>query len=241
MLKHSTAILFVVAVIPGMALAQQGRVSYNHTFPRLEMATDNIGVWLAEQDGEEYPLDPSHLTTHRTMFFTPAISLMYTTIVEGEVGDREDWEYVDTTYVNFYEGTYTESRELDGAIYLVKDALPVISWRLVDEERSYLGYRARKATAMIDTMSIEAWFAPELPVTAGPGLYGGLPGLILMVTNVTIGEVYAAEAIDLDEIVPQTLAPINGRVVSRTSYDRQVERLRVETQRTMEKVRRKLN
>ena len=76
-----------------------------------------------------------------------------------------------------------------GDAYLVTGEQPVISWRLLGEERVYRDHRVMKATATVDSAVVEAWFAPEIPVPAGPGLYGGLPGLVLMVTNAAVGEV----------------------------------------------------
>jgi len=204
------------------------------------LATDQIGDYIKELDGEKYVSDPAFATVDRTLVFEPASSIMYPTAMQPfEPGEREDWEYVDTTHVRFNDATYTESREFDGTLYLIRDHVPALSWRLFDDERLYLGYRVRKATAMADSAVIEAWFAPDIPITAGPGLYGGLPGLILMVTNTARGEVYAAESIELGK-QKQYTAPRKGNVVSRSAYDKRVAREVASAERAWEITRRRL-
>ncbi len=192
---------------------------YSHTAPILYGAPDPILEAIAAEDGTEYSQGPSHVTVPRMLVFDSSSSLMYPAINQIVVpGDRPEWEYIDTTYVNFANGTYKESREFNADTYLVDGEQPVVSWRLPSEERIYLGHRIMKATAAVDSAVIEAWFAPEISVPAGPGLYGGLPGLILLVTNVTTGEVYAAESVNLGDL-PQITAPTSGHVVSDDKYD----------------------
>ena len=234
-------VLLLFGLVPLTVSAQEGVVRYNHTFEILTLATDQISVHLAELDGEEKEPYPSQSTIGRSLAFGPQSSLMYPTLFQPfEPGDRPDWEYVDTTYIDFDEGVYVESREFDANIYRVTGELPVIPWRLTGEERKYLDYRVMKATAVMDSAVVDAWFSPEIPVPAGPGLYSGLPGLILMVTNTSIGEVYAAESVELGEQDDRT-APLSGRRISRADYDQQVS-LQIEyNQRIWNTTKRKLD
>jgi len=227
--------------MPSIVSAQEGVVRYNHTFEMLTLATDQMAVYLAELDGEEKEQAPSQATIGRSLAFGPQSSLMYPTLFQPfEPGDRPEWEYVDTTYINFDEGVYVESREFDTDIYRVTGELSVIPWRFTGEERKYLDYRVMKATAVMDSAVVDAWFAPEIPIPAGPGLYSGLPGLILMVTNTAIGEVYTAESVELGEQGDLT-APLNGRRISRADYDQQVSRQIEHTQRIWNAAKRKLD
>ena len=53
-------------------------------------------------------------------------------------------------------------------------------WNITDESKTIdhiLVYKAIGKTR--DNLEIEAWFAPEIPISAGPEIYMGLPGLIL--------------------------------------------------------------
>ena len=93
---------------------------------------------------------------------------------------------------------------------------------------------------MLDSAAVEAWFAPEIPNSAGPGLYGGLPGLILMVTNAATGEVYSAESVELGDYDDHA-APVVGRSISREEYDRRVAWQIEDAQRAWEGAKRKLD
>ncbi len=65
------------------------------------------------------------------------------------------------------------------------------AWEITDETKTIAGYSARKA--ITDSYELRkddrfyfgktyAWFTTDIPVSAGPGRYAGLPGLILEVT-----------------------------------------------------------
>lgn len=50
-------------------------------------------------------------------------------------------------------------------------------WKITNEQEQILGYTTYKAQSA--SKGIIAWFCPDIPISAGPYLYNGLPGLIL--------------------------------------------------------------
>jgi GLPGLI family protein len=103
-------------------------------------------------------------------------------------------------HFNFDTKKRTDQRELFEREYLVEDSVRSLSWKLSEETKTILGHPVRKATAqristrsqmsmengemkrqeVSDTAQIVAWFATDIPVSAGPGEFQGqLPGLIL--------------------------------------------------------------
>lgn len=215
-------ILVMLMLTPFVAAAQVGSVRYSHTYPVMYTRYFAYEAFAREAAGLEPRVLETHATISRSLVFDTAASLMYPTDKEhaepGEIIRTEGREHIDTTYVDYGSDTFVESRVLGTQIYLVSDKLPTVRWQLESEERVYLGFRVMKATAVVDSTSIEAWFTPDIPIPAGPGLYGGLPGLILMVTNAVDGEVYAAEAIDLDEFARVIVPPTRGRTLSNEDY-----------------------
>ncbi len=80
--------------------------------------------------------------------------------------------------------------------FLVESSLDNKGWKL-DPTRKKIGeYICMKATMNLEGDTVTAWFAPELPVPAGPAEYYGLPGVVLAVER--LGEtVLLATSIDL--------------------------------------------
>jgi len=214
--------------------AQEGIVVYSHTFKILygKDATSAVMEIDAQRKGEEYSAGPEHAMESRTLAFQPRSSLMYRTQVDSfSIGGRPHVEHTDTTFIDLEKGIYLQWVDFKATAYLVSDQLPEFSWHLTNETRTYLDYRVLKATALIDSSIVEAWFTPDIPVSAGPGLYNGLPGLILLVTHEAIGEVYSAESIDL-KVHPNIVAPSTGRAVSAEEYY-QIKKSRMERSRRL--------
>lgn len=77
--------------------------------------------------------------------------------------------------------THTDQIGMDHLLYT--EPLPAIDWELTDGEQTILGYACRRATCTFRSRSYEAWYAPEIAVSAGPWKFGGLPGLILAIKD----------------------------------------------------------
>jgi len=137
---------------------------------------------------------------------------------------RGSSETVIAAYHNNAEGTFTETRDFRGRSFLIRGETPTYEWRLVGEQSEFLGYVVQKATTMQDSTLIEAWFTPEIPVSAGPGPYGGLPGMILVVSVDGGKELYSATEIDLTALADGAIAaPDDGQELSPEAYESLVE------------------
>lgn len=77
--------------------------------------------------------------------------------------------------------THTDQIGMDHLLY--SEPLPAIDWELTEGERTILGYACRRARCTFRGRSYEAWYAPEIAVSAGPWKFGGLPGLILAIRD----------------------------------------------------------
>ena len=64
--------------------------------------------------------------------------------------------------------------------FLVTDSMRQLKWKEKDEIRMIAGYKCRKAVSIIcDTVYVVAFYAEDIPVSGGPEMFGGLPGMIL--------------------------------------------------------------
>ena len=77
--------------------------------------------------------------------------------------------------------THTDQIGMDHLLY--SEPLPAIDWELEEGERTILGYACRRARCTFRGRSYEAWYAPEIAVSAGPWKFGGLPGLIFAIRD----------------------------------------------------------
>ena len=85
-----------------------------------------------------------------------------------------------TYFLNYKYSTkeFTELRYLDD--YEVKASwINNKEWELLDDTKTILGYKARKARTESGDQIMYAWFTTEIPVKTGPFRHAGLPGLIL--------------------------------------------------------------
>ena len=133
---------------------------------------------------------------------------------------RSDQEVLLAAFASFEDGSIAETREFMGRIFLISGTQPAYQWRMTGEQSELLGHVVHKATAVQDSTVIEAWFTPEIPVSAGPGLFGGLPGMILSVSVDDGATVYSATEVSLRSIEEGLIsAPKGGEEVSREEYE----------------------
>lgn len=65
-------------------------------------------------------------------------------------------------------------------LYLVKDSLRKIDWKITDETRDIAGYECRRANAIVlDSVYVVAYYTIQIPFSGGPESFTGLPGTIL--------------------------------------------------------------
>ncbi len=115
---------------------------------------------------------------------------------------------LEAAYIDGSAGTMVEARTFLGRTFRVTRERPVLEWAMTADQAEHLGYMVIKATAEVDSATtIEAWFAPQIPVSGGPASYGGLPGMIL-VLSVNDGQIqYQATEVALGEVEEGTIRP----------------------------------
>lgn len=78
-----------------------------------------------------------------------------------------------------HEGTTTVTDAISSDAYIYEDSLHDQQWQMTDSIKSILNYQCQMATCQYRGRSWTAWFCPDIPISNGPWLLGGLPGLIL--------------------------------------------------------------
>ena len=123
----------------------------------------------------------------------------------------------DVLFNDFTAGKSTELRVFFDKKFVVEDSIRPLKWKMSGDTKTILGHNCRKATTTTintrmmmnvnngvmerkpiqDTSMVTAWFADDIPVSAGPAEYQGqLPGLILALDINNGRSVYRATAIN---------------------------------------------
>ncbi|TYP99500.1 GLPGLI family protein [Tenacibaculum adriaticum] len=157
----------------------------------------------------------------------------------------------DVLYKNIVDKSYTNKTEISGKRFLIKDKLPEHEWEMTSETKKIGDYTCYKATrsreekrtsfTMTDgekeekkeevTVAITAWYTPQIPVSNGPGMHWGLPGLILEVQEgkqtIVCSELVlnSKDKIEIEE-------PTKGKKITQKKFD---EIMKEKTQEMMER------
>ena len=243
--RHSRGL---IRRLPGLLLvapaglgAQQGTITYTHSV--------NLDFELPPELAMMGAEIPSAVTQDMLLHFDPAASLMVPAPQKKARGERRfevamlaemsmfmsmsglkiggkaatGKSPATESWVDLDEGRMVETRKFMGRTFRVVDERPEYEWRLTGEQAEHEGYMVIKATAEHDSTAIEAWFTPQIPVPGGPGPYGGLPGMILVV-SVDDGHIkYFATEIALGDVEEGLIRrPEKGDEMSQKEYDEMV-------------------
>lgn len=145
----------------------------------------------------------------------------------------------DVLYKNTKEKRYSNKTEISGKRFLIQDKLPNFGWEMTGETKTigkYICYKAersreeeRRSFTMNEngkeedktekvTIKTVAWYTPEIPVSNGPSLHWGLPGLILEIQEGKQTIVCSEIVINpTDKVVIEE--PTKGKKVTQEKYD----------------------
>lgn len=106
--------------------------------------------------------------------------------------------------------------------FLVKSDMPAIAWKLTSERKKILDYVCLGAEMEKDGVTYTAWFSAQIPISAGPSTFNGLPGLILGVEK--DNEIFVlATAVDLSPIGDNLQSKLkDGKQLSDTDFEQTV-------------------
>ncbi len=151
----------------------------------------------------------------------------------------------DVVYTSLSDKKRIESREILDRTFIIEDSLSKLKWKMTDESKTILGVNTRKATAtqissrmsmqmvngamerqtVPDTLNIVAWFAPTIPVAAGPQYQGQLPGLILELSINNDRTVYKAVEFSPKADVAEIKAPKGKKKYTQAEFEKERDAL----------------
>lgn len=129
-----------------------------------------------------------------------------------------------TVFTDFTTQKVTASKQIFEQRFLVQDSVRVLTWKLADEIRTIANYKCRKAVGKYcDSVYVVAFYTEDIPVSGGPEMFAGLPGMILEVAIPRLHATWIASKVDLITPKPEELkAPEKGKKVSQQELYSQV-------------------
>lgn len=151
----------------------------------------------------------------------------------------------DVLYKNTKDQRFSEQVDTYGKIFLVKDDIEKIDWKLGSESKFIGEYQCYKATYTkmvpkvrevmrsdddeeeeidldaepeMEERTVTAWYTPQIPVNNGPDDYQGLPGLILEVHDGKLTIVCSKIVLNPKEKV-EIVEPTKGKEVNQEKYE----------------------
>jgi len=158
----------------------------------------------------------------------------------------------DMLFNDFTTGKKTEQREFFDKKFIIDDSIRPLKWKMTGETKMILNHNCMKATAsqvnarmqmtmengqmqrkMIqDTSLVIAWFASDIPVSAGPAEFQGqLPGLILEMDVANGRQTYKATEISAKADLASIKAPSGKKHYTREEFRTEVDKMMQEMQR----------
>lgn len=149
---------------------------------------------------------PKYKTDVYTLHFSKQRT-HYSITTEDE-GLNMDWFKTITNYTQYTSFTTDStwaSRTVYDKTYLISDSISKPVWKLTGDYREIAGYMCRRATTIVyDSVFVIAFFTEAIPVSGGPDIFAGLPGMILgvviprMNTTIFANKVESATVTDQD-------------------------------------------
>lgn len=226
-MKLFTYLSLVIFMLPFLLIAQteSGEVQYNETI--------NLHKRIPPEREQFKEMIPEFRTFARELFFTSSAAVYQSSEREipgqetpsGRGGFRMRMAGVGggleaKVFTNLEEGSQIDQRDLFDKRFIVSTQPKTYQWKLSMEEKDILGHRSMKAVHEDTAQKIVAWFAVDIPVSAGPGRLSGLPGLILE-ADYNDGE-RVVKVVEIDNRVPdaETLAPpTKGKEVTEEEFN----------------------
>lgn len=97
--------------------------------------------------------------------------------------------------------------------FLIDDSIRKCTWKILEEVRSIAGFSCRKAvTSINDSVVVVAFYTDKIPVSGGPEMFAGLPGMIMELAIPRLYTTWIAQSVELQSVAEaQLTVPDKGK------------------------------
>ncbi|MGA0557023.1 GLPGLI family protein [Larkinella sp. VNQ87] len=151
---------------------------------------------------------------------------------ESEYWRSEDgrWSSRNADYIirrDFKNGTKSDVIEMLGKTYIIEDSLKTPKWKILNQLKDIAGHICMKAETEdpIKQQKIVAWFAQDIPGSAGPELSYGLPGIILELDLDDGVVLVTATQVELKDVSKELAATkkVKGKKITHADYEKLIK------------------
>jgi GLPGLI family protein len=135
----------------------------------------------------------------------------------GMIIKMEEPEY--RTFTDLNKSQVIEQKEFMSRVFLIESDPGEVNWRLTGNQKSILNYSCQEAVSDMEGKKVHAWFTPQIPVPAGPALFGNLPGLILAIEMDQGDHIIQAISVEPGPVNEEMMKkPSKGKKVTEEEY-----------------------
>lgn len=221
------SICFAVALFFHKELIAQnneGVVKYTATYDWVKMmkACSWIDKTKMEQNAYMWG-NNSEWKMKNTLYFTPKVTKFEESFDEAENMGYQGRKETFFRIRKFENNTMYDALVFLGKTMIISDSMQKPDWKIKNDIKEIAGHVCMNALYYdsLRYQKVEAWFALDLPISAGPDRFCGLPGLILEVNINNGAKIITAESIEFKAITTECDAPkkLKGKVVTASEFD----------------------
>jgi GLPGLI family protein len=217
---------FITIASNGIAQKPEGEIRYLVTYNWVKMmkAVDYMSKEQVEKISYVWG-NRSEWKMYCNLFFSDSLS---------RFEDSEEKAERDDEGFNWRKEVYNISRDLKrkrmkdyiemlGKVYIIEDTLITPDWKILNDIKDVSGHICMNAfwNDTLQKKKIIAWFALDIPVSAGPERLGGLPGMILEADINNGAKVLTADMIELKTLTTELNLPkkMKGKKITEDQYN----------------------
>jgi GLPGLI family protein len=185
-MKKLLALMLALAV--GKVFAQQqteGLITYDNVVTMQKIKIEGIDESILAQMPKTRSLKMQLVfSASETLYKAPEVDETNDTNMDNGTGVTMRFSRPkNEIYTNLTSNRKIQLRDFAGKKFLIEDSLRQTPWKLSTDTKEIKGFMCQKATLTRQmgkiSQNLVAWYAPDIPVSAGPDGLGGLPGMIL--------------------------------------------------------------
>lgn len=220
-----TAIFFSALLFGALCTQAQQNTSGKIVFEE----TIKMEIKLQGEDAERFrDMIPKERKFRKTLLYTPGASLYsaekapveeMSSEHEGAVVRMRVSNSDEKVFCDLQKGERIEQKDFMSRKFLIVSQPEAKDWKMTGNQKTILGYPCQEAIKQDSLSKTVVWFTPAIPVSTGPAVFSGLPGMVLA-AEINDGKmVIQAVSVEPGEVAAELLVkPKEGKKVTQEEF-----------------------